>query len=287
MEKFKYQPLAGLLSLRTEEKSNDIFTTISYIEEKVHSSPKGNASTLALLFYLLFLLQKEGLEFYVKGGIISQYYLKDRARPTNDLDIIIKEDGDSFYQKVEKIIQNEKGFSITRYISSPADMYYYYDYFNIKIEIDTPHLGKIIVAIDGISSPLIYDNMNPVTYDGPEIICPNFKFQGVPLEFSLADKIIAVTNELSRPCKHLVDIYNFIHLDIDMNLLKKYLDLVIENDNRVRKNLNIEIVPYQFIIKEDKVFMDSYLRAIFQAGINVPFNDMKDEVNKWLATNIG
>ena len=108
MEDYKYCPLEGLQSIRKEEVLGKSFSnTLSFIDEHIITSPKGRASKLFIYFYLINLMQENNLSFLVKGGIIMHYYLKDHARPTNDIDIIIN-DYDDFIKKLEKVFKENK-----------------------------------------------------------------------------------------------------------------------------------------------------------------------------------
>ena len=290
VEDYKYLPLEGLLSLNKNQFSNaDIFSVINEAEKIINSSPKGRVSHLALLFYLINILENAGLEFYVKGGVIQHYYLKDKARATNDLDIIIKEDSDVFYQKLIHAlskINNGLAFKVAHYSHYPADKKYYYDIFNIELVVLYQDKEWMNLTIDGISNSFIYNNIQPLTYQIPEVIAPHSFFKGTPIAYVLAEKIIAITNELARPCKHLVDVYSLIHTHIDIPLLKNYLALIIDNDNRVRKNLGIDIQPYSYQIKDHKTFVSSYIFSALQAGYTLTFDEMKNEVNAWMKTNL-
>lgn len=290
MKNYKYLPLEGLLSLNKNQFSNaDVFSAINEAERIVNSSPKGRVAHLALLFYLINILKNAGLEFYVKGGVIQHYYLKDKARATNDLDVIIRDSSDVFYQKLIHAlskINNGLSFKVVHYSKYSADSKYYYDIFNIELMVFYQDKEWMDLTIDGISNPFIYDSIQPISYQIPEIIAPNASFQGVPVEYVLAEKIIAITNELIRPYKHLVDVYSIIHTQIDISLLKKYLNKIIESDNSVRKRLNIEIKPYTFFIKEDKSFASSYIFSTLQAGYTLTFDEMKNEVNTWMKANL-
>ena len=286
-DSFQFQPLAGLLSIKKEEISNlDLFNAIPCLEERINSSPKGSVTRLALLFYLLNKLQEAGLKFYVKGGIIQQYYLGEHARPTYDLDIIVEDDIDTVSKKMERIISTLDAFNIVKYRKLPADDTYYYDAFNCELVVTLPKRDEVRISLDGISNPSIYRRIKPITYQGPAFIKDDFSFKGVPIEYSIADKIVAVTSELTRSYKHLVDLYSLIHVDINFSGLKEYLTMVMDNDNKVRKQLGKEIGEYVFQIKDDKDFVGNYIFTVLQAGYNIPFNEMKNEINNWLKLNI-
>ena len=283
---YKYLPLLGLLSIKKEEISNaSIFDAISYAEERINSSPKGRVTELALLFYLISILNDIGLAYFVKGGVILNYYLKDKVRPTHDLDIIIDQDPDLFFEEIKKYLSKINNIKIIEYIKTPADRIYYYDTFSIELEVSI-NGEKIKTSIDGIYNHGIYQSVDTITYDGPEFIKDNLQFQGVHIEYVLAEKIMAISNELLRPFKHLVDVYSLIHTDIDTKLLNNYLSLIKENDDKVRKNLNIDINDFSYQIKENKPFVGNFTFTAFQSGQIISLNEMIDAVNKWLEINI-
>ena len=283
---YKYLPLLGLLSIKKEEISNaSIFDAISYAEERINSSPKGRVTELALLFYLISILNDIGLAYFVKGGVILNYYLKDKVRPTHDLDIIIDQDPDLFFEEIKKYLSKINNIKIIEYSKTPADRIYYYDTFSIELEVSI-NGEKTKTSIDGIYNHDIYQSVDTITYDGPEFIKDNLQFQGVHIEYVLAEKIMAISNELLRPFKHLVDVYSLIHTDIDTKLLNNYLSLIKENDDKVRKNLNIDINDFSYQIKENKPFVGNFTFTALQSGQIISLNEMIDAVNKWLEINI-
>lgn len=290
MKNYKFLPLDGLLSIKQEEISNaDILSTLNYLEEKINSIPEGRVTQLALLFYLIKYLNEAGLSFLVKGGIIDQYHLKERARFTYDLDIIIKDDVDIFVKKLEdrlSLIDDTLKFKIVSIKKVPANDNYYYDTFNVEISVFNDNKEPIEVHIDGIVNPSFFEKITGIAYKIPEIIAPDMSFKGAPIEYVMAEKVMAVTNELIRPYKHLVDLYSIIHLNIDVDLLKTCLDMILEHDNKAREKLNKPIARYMYQIKEDKHFIGGYIFTALQAGYNIDLKMMIDEVNKWLEGNL-
>ena len=289
MNPYQYKPLEGLLNIKLEEISNaDIVSVFDYVEKSINASPKGRAKELALLFYLINILNKSKLPFYVKGGIVNQYYLKEKARPTKDLDLLTPLSGEEFYHSLDNYLSNIDDpftFKITKFKSIPADEHYYYDTFNIEIVVYYNHQAYSTLTIDAVSVRF-FDEIQPLKYRGPSFIEDHFTFLGVPKEYVLAEKITAITNELKRPYKHLVDVYGYIHGDIAINLLKKYLLIICNNDNQIRKSLNKETKNYLYHINEDKVFAGSYFLPTLQVGYTETFEEMKKEVNDWLDTNL-
>ena len=102
----------------------------------------------------------------------------------------------------------------------------------------------------------------------------------------MAEKVIASTNDLVRPYKHLVDLYSLIHIDFNLSLLKKYLNDIIAKDNIVRERFNKPQFNNNFAVRGEKEFEESYVLPLLQAGYNLPFEEVKDVVDKWLKENL-
>ena len=289
MKDFEYLPLEGLFSIQQKDYSGaDVFDAISLAEEKISSSPKGRTKILASLLYLIRLMKDAGLPFYVKGGVVLHYYLKKQTRPTRDLDILIREDLEAFLPRLEKAFASQSGgwtLKIGRFSKKETDASYYFDTFSIPILFS--HEGEVVdtLYIDGVSSP-VYDKIAPKEYPLPAIVGGS-SFLGVPLEFSLADKINAITNELKRPYKHLVDVYSILQQDIDIPLVKKYLAIIAKSDDEVRHKLHLDIPKRPYIIPDDKPFASSYIFPAIQAGYTMSLKEMKAAVNRWLKDNLG
>ena len=286
---FRFLPLEGLLSIRKEDISGvDVFAAIAFAEEKIASLPKGRVSGLASLFLLINLIGQTGLPFYPKGGLIQHYRLKEKARPTYDLDIITPIEGGMFLQKIKEVLPKDGSLSllVKEEGEIKANHRFYYDSFSMALEIIHEGQSFATVHLDGASNPFLFEAIQPRSYPIPEIIPGKKSFKGAPIEYVLAEKIIAITNELPRPYKHLIDVYSIIQTKVDVPLLKEYLSKIIESDDRQRLRLGKEIHGYQFRIKDDKRFVSNYIMPMIQAGYNIPFEDVRNEVNQWLAENL-
>ena len=84
----------------------------------------------------------------------------------------------------------------------------------------------------------------------------------------------------------MIDVYSIIQTKVDVPLLQYYLAKIIESDDRQRLRLGKEIHGYQFRIKDDKRFVSNYIMPMIQAGYNITFEEVKSEVNQWLAENL-
>ena len=286
---FRFRPLAGLLSISKKElRDADIVASFSYIKKKLSSISEERIAQLSLLFYFINIIRKESLPFLVKGGILLQYYLSENARYTSDLDLITPYRAQDFYENLKIILDNYKGvfkFEIIKFEEQHPTKLYYYDTFNISIICKYQNKKYGEVFIDGVSSP-IYKNLIGQKYCGPSFIEDDFIFNGLQVENIIAEKIIAVTGDLLRPYKHLVDLYGLINLDIDIRKLKDYLKLILDYENTVRNELGKESLSDNFIIKKDQKFSGSFILPTLQAGYKITFEEMKNAVNEWLNNNL-
>lgn len=265
----------------------EIIDTIQHLEKELPSLPKGSIKNNILLFYFISIINNK-IPFILKGGFIMQYYLNDNLRPTRDLDIITSLDGDLFYESLKKELDNYKGslsFRIKEYFKSEASRDYYYNIINIRVDVIYKDEIYHELLIDGISADF-YDKIDTCIYQGPKVLGSDLEFRGVKAEYVMAEKIVAITNELTRPYKHLIDVYTFIKQDVDVDLLKKYLDIILEYDNKVRVGFNLNKRENKYLIKANKVFSGDYILPCLQAGYNLWFADIKEEVNEWLINNL-
>ena len=288
MNNYLFRPLDGLRSIKNEEvKSADTIEKFSILEGLIKSKPDGRVTKLALLFYFISVIQGK-IPFYVKGGIIMQYYLNDKARMTNDLDIITNISLKEFIDKLNNVFDKEYdglSFKINKVLENKANEYYYYDTFNVIINVYCNNNYYDEIVIDGIYNSF-YERVDYLKYDIPSIIKPNSYFYGVRIEYVMAEKIMAITNELKRPYKHLIDVYNLISCDIDIINLKKHLDIILASDNCIRTRIGKNNISYEYFISDKKVFNGSFILDSIQAGINIDFEEMRDFVNSWMKKNL-
>lgn len=215
-------------------------------------------------------LNKLPFDFYVSGGVICQFFFKDHRRYVNDIDIVTKCD----LKEVESIFR--KHLNVVEFIISPISEPYFVETFMTLIEID----GKIS-QIDGMKVNF-FDEIKPEIYKANDI-----SFKGVPIEYLAATKILAVTSEVERPFKHLVDTYTISSIEtppINKQQIKKYLVIINDNENKARKMLNKPKHCLNCSIKENKTFSGSEILTTLQAGYNVSKETMIEEVNKWLSS---
>ena len=114
----------------------------------------------------------------------------------------------------------------------------------------------------------------------------DFYFYGVEIEYIVSEKILAVSSELPRPVKHLVDLYSLTKIDLRIDILKKYLIDGLNNENLVRGRFNKPLLKEDYIIKDDKRFTGNFIMQTISAGYNVSFKKMRSDVNEWVKTTL-
>ena len=215
-------------------------------------------------------LNKLPFDFYISGGVIGKFFLKEHSRYIRDIDIVTNCD----LKEVEMIFRQH--LDVDEFIISPFSKVLYAETFICLIKLD----GKII-QIDGKKAGN-FDEIKPEMYKLNDL-----SFKGVPFEYLIATKIHAMISENERPFKHLVDIYSVSKLDqswIDKQEVKRYLEIYNDYENRDRKLLNKPAAKSYLSIDENKRFNGPEILTTLQAGYNVSKETMIEEVNKWLKT---
>ena len=215
-------------------------------------------------------LNKLPFDFYISGGVIGKFFLKEHSRYIRDIDIVTNCD----LKEVEMIFRQH--LDVDEFIISPFSKVLYAESFICLIKLD----GKII-QIDGKKAGN-FDEIKPEMYKLNDI-----SFKGVPFEYLIATKIHAMISENERPFKHLVDIYSVSKFDqslIDKQEVKRYLEIYNDYENKDRKLLNKSAAKLHLSIDENKRFNGPEILTTLQAGYNVSKETMIEEVNKWLKT---
>ena len=215
-------------------------------------------------------LNKLPFEFYVSGGVICKYLLKEHSRYVRDIDIVTKLD----LKEVESIFRQH--LNVVEFVSSPITELFLEETFICLIKVD----GKI-VQIDGMRVDF-FDEIKPGIYK-----VNDNSFKGVPFEYLVATKILAVTSNVERPFKHLVDTYSASLINpslIDKQEIKKYMLIINDSENKARKMLKKQEIDLSFSIEKEKSFSGSKILNTLQAGYNVSRETMVEKVNKWLST---
>lgn len=215
-------------------------------------------------------LNKLPFDFYISGGVIGKFFLKEHARYTKDIDIVTGYD----LKEVERIFREH--FNVSEFVSCPITDEYYEEAFICLIEFN----GKTI-QIDGMKVDF-FSEIKPEIYK-----INGISFKGVPFEYLLATKIHALIIEIERPFKHLVDVYSASLLNeslIDKEEIKRYLSVYNEYENKIRKLMKQKEESLRFCIEKNKTFSGPTYLTILQAGHNVSKEKMIEEVNKYLST---
>jgi predicted nucleotidyltransferase component of viral defense system len=214
----------------------------------------------------------KGLDFYVVGGLLCQYYLKDHARYTKDIDIIFNDE----QQVVERELKKAFG-DIHLFYSDDVDNFYGGTFTCFT------RVNGLLGQIEGKLIKFYKDvEWREYSYEG-------IKFRGVQIEYCIAEKIVTMLNELERPYKHLVDLYAFSQIDqslIDKKEIKRYMVLINAHENVYRKEHGLKEYELPKAIKEDKILKPPYVVPTLQSKYNVSREVMISSVNEWLKTII-
>ena len=210
------------------------------------------------------------LDFCVTGGLLCQYYLKDHARYTKDVDILFNTD----LKVVEEELRRIFG-TIDFYDSEGTDSFYepYFTCFTKVNGLKGQIEGKKIDFLSEIKT-------EQYSYEG-------ITFKGVCVEYIFAEKLVSLLNELSRPYKHLVDIYSFLKSNLtglDKNEIRRYMSLINEQENRFRKCKSIKEYELPKRILDSKEFTPPFIVPALQSKYNVSKSVMVSEINDWLKT---
>lgn len=210
------------------------------------------------------------LDFYVIGGLLCQFYLKEHARYTKDVDIV-------FYSDPEKVKKElKKAYGLIDFSYEEETERFYEPSFTCFT-----WFGELRGQIEGRRIDFFKEiKAEEYSYEG-------IKFKGVCIEYGIADKITSLLNELSRPYKHLVDIYSFTKIDqslIDKKEIKRYMSLINEQENKFRKKIGLKELELPKQIPQDKVFTAPIVVPTLQSKYNVSKETMLAEVNDWLKT---
>ncbi len=205
--------------------------------------------------------------FLIIGGLICNATLKEHARETKDIDIIF----DCDFKKIEEIFRKE--FDVVRFLFFPLSNSTTEESFSCFVKIN-----EEIIHIEGRRF-LIFNKIKGNVYK-----LDDHTFKGVPLEFQIAEKIIAMFSIEIPEYKHLVDLYSFSVLEdsfINTELIKYYLNLLLSYKNEVKKKLNLPLIKLSQKIDINKKFEGSFLLP-FQAQYNYSKEYIISELNMWL-----
>ncbi len=212
-------------------------------------------------------LNKLDFPFLIIGGLICNASLEEHARETKDIDLIF----DTDFKNIEEIFRKE--FDVLRFLFFPLSNSTTEESFSCFVKIN-----EEIIHIEGRRF-LIFNKIKGNPYK-----IGNHTFNGVPIEFQIAEKIIAIFSIENPEYKHLVDLYSFSALkesSINAELIKYYLNLLLSYKNDIKKKLNLPLISISPTIDIHKEFEGSVLLPL-QAQYNYSKEYIISELNKWL-----
>ena len=195
-------------------------------------------------------------------------FLKDHARKTYDIDLVTNCDFDI----IEKLFR--ENFNVVIFVKNESSSMLLEDSFSCVVLLDNEK-----VQIEGIKFNF-FDEIKTNLYE-----LDNVTFKGVVPEFIIAEKLSALICELNRPYKHLVDSYSFFITKpfiFDNSLIKKYIELMYEQENVERTKLNFNEFNLLFEVSKNKEFFGPQILTTLNAKLNLPKETMVEEINKWL-----
>ena len=210
------------------------------------------------------------LDYLVAGGLLCQYYLKDHARFTKDVDIVFYED--------QKVIEEKlnKAFGTISFTYSEETNSFYEANFTCLAKVNELK-GQVEGKRIGFFPEI---KVEQYSYEG-------ITFKGVSIEYVIAEKLVSILNELHRPYKHLVDIYSFSKIDqslIDKKEIIRYVSLINAQENEYRKKVGLKEINLPRKISDDKVLNPPIIVPTLQSKYNIAKEEMIREVNEWLET---
>ena len=212
-------------------------------------------------------LNKLDFPFLIIGGLICNATLKEHARETKDIDLIF----DTDFKKIEETFRKE--FDVVRFLYFPLSKSTTEGSFSCFVKVNDE-----IIHIEGRRFHIFN------TIKGRLYKIGNHTFSGVPIEFQIAEKIIAIFSIEIPEYKHLIDLYSFSVLkdnSINIELIKYYLNLILSYKNDIKKKLNLPLINVSQKIDINKKFEGSFLLPL-QAQYNYSKEYIISELNKWL-----
>ncbi len=280
-------PFKALVEL--EGLSNQsAFALYNEVERLKPSYREEETQELFLFYHFINILAKANVDCLLAGGILMKMFFKEHARHSSDIDVIAK-DPEILFKQIEKAIAHTEGdisFQIKWTKRKWASPVYFYDTFGFEVE--AYHDGDLFKTflLDG-KAVEYYDQIEKAKYIGPKIIAPDFYFYGVRIEYVACEKIMAISCELLRPIKHLVDVYTLRFVDLDYSLLKKYLRRCLEKENKVRDSLGMPRQEERYGITKGKLFIGNFYLCSISAGYRLTKKEMVKAVNDWCEEKLG
>ena len=220
---------------------------------------------------------------YTYLGIV----LGEHCRRTYGIDVIVK-DPDAFYDDVRKAVSScgsDLSFDVAYVKKKEASERYYKNTFSFRVTCRRGEETIGMIIVDGVYLD-DYESMHKVVYKGPEIIDKDFCFYGVDIEYVAREIILAISSELPRPIKHLVDVYSLSKIDLDIKKLQRYLEDGFAQENRMRELFGKPLLTKDYAVKDEKKFLGNYVYEMISSGYPLRFKEMKESVNAWLKATL-
>ena len=213
-------------------------------------------------------LKATNIRFFVIGGLLCQHYLKDHARYTKDIDIIYDDEFENIKEELTKV------FGDVDFYQEDANELFYEPSFTAFVKIDGERVqieGRRIEFLDEVETD-IYE-------------IEGVPFIGARIEYGIAEKLVSILCELSRPYKHLVDIYSFTQIDqslINHKEISKYINLANKQENKFRNRIGLSEYKLDNQISKTKLFKSPVITPTLQSKYNINKEEMIDVINSWL-----
>ena len=215
-------------------------------------------------------LSKLDFDYLIIGGLLCKSILGNHGRPVDDIDLIC----DTDFKKIEEMFK--KQFDVVRF-----------DYYSFS-KVATEESFTSVIKINGeniIIEGRRFDIFNKIKKETYKI--GNHSFKGVPIEFQIAEKIIAMFSVPVPSYKHLVDLYSFSLLDesvANRREIKRYFDLLLSYKNEIKKKLGLPILKSTHFVDPNQEFDGSFYLSSLQAQHNYSRDYLVNKINEWLSS---
>ena len=214
-------------------------------------------------------LKTANISFCVVGSLLCHHYLNDHTRYTKDIDIIFDDEFENIKNELIKV------FGKIDFSQEDENEFFYEPSFTAFTKINGER-----AQIEGKRIKFF----NEVETDTYEI--DGVAFKGAKIEYVIAEKLVSLLCELSRPYKHLVDIYSFTKIDqafINHKEISRYINLINKQENAYRKRIGLKEYDLAWKISKNKSFIGPVIIPTLQSKYNVNKEEMIDEINRWLS----
>ena len=312
MAPYRHDPYHGLSHLEPGSigQSCDLSTAIEAAETELGCVPKGRLHRLVFLLVGAAILQRvrddDGVPLHVaKGGIVLQDLCDANARPTKDLDGLIRCEPEVFLERVNDALREPFGQLVARIeeVELLNGEQAPFDALGFKLVFSTDGVEVERLPVD------ITLNVRPSADDCHRYDAPSLAALGLPTpdglwglspERMLAEKIVCCCEphdpdgtegvrppRPNRHGKHLVDLISLIRLSEDgsidsasaMSQTMRLVDLL--DEQRVCGGFLPYVRPLEISTLDH--WRGEYLVSALRAGLSLTMDDAVAEANSWLA----